>query len=543
MTATRYILCILLCFFISQEAYSQNQYHKDLAMREHVHQKAIAMQNKDDVAFLEFVHQEINYSKQIMDPELVIESYTFSIGYLIRKRNFAKAIEYSNDALFYFDRLKLHPYKARIYSLLGSICMQRKEYNEAAHYGQLALEQAKNMQGTTQVSYYLSNIGYAYLKKGEYHLALDYLAKGLTQTKPIFKSSIDYKNLEIVVLIHSAMCSIKIHEEQQAYIFLNRAKSLFSKLGKMEKNAQLETRIYLCESEYFVAINQLEAAIQSAQKGLLVSTKLPNFRIELLDVLTKLYAKRHDFKSAFNCSQTRTTLVDSLNTSELNEISQIIETNIKLAQKEKNHVITSFQMKLDVKSKRIQNGILFLVLILVLIGLVFLWHYFRKKQQKAKTITNRLELEKKNISLDLENKNKELSFFSMKQAHMDQFILSLKRELEKNKRIFQNEQLDYVNGIIRKLKNSATAANWEEFEIRFQQTHTEFYTRLSSLFPGLTANERRICSFVKLGMSTKEMASITGQSTNSIGVARIRLRKKLGITNEELRLDEFLNQI
>jgi DNA-binding CsgD family transcriptional regulator len=59
-------------------------------------------------------------------------------------------------------------------------------------------------------------------------------------------------------------------------------------------------------------------------------------------------------------------------------------------------------------------------------------------------------------------------------------------------------------------------------------------------FPTLTLNERRLCAFLKLQMTTKEIASLTGQSIRAVELARTRLRKKLQLTNSEINLYDFI---
>jgi DNA-binding CsgD family transcriptional regulator len=53
----------------------------------------------------------------------------------------------------------------------------------------------------------------------------------------------------------------------------------------------------------------------------------------------------------------------------------------------------------------------------------------------------------------------------------------------------------------------------------------------------------RLGAFLRLNMTTKEIAAITGQMPRSIDVARTRLRKKLNLTNEDVGLVEFLSSI
>ena len=81
---------------------------------------------------------------------------------------------------------------------------------------------------------------------------------------------------------------------------------------------------------------------------------------------------------------------------------------------------------------------------------------------------------------------------------------------------------------------------WEEFEFRLQQIHNGFYDRLNQRFPNLTINERRICALLQLDLTSKEISDITGQTVRAVNLARIRLRKKLGISHTDKELFDFL---
>jgi DNA-binding CsgD family transcriptional regulator len=70
--------------------------------------------------------------------------------------------------------------------------------------------------------------------------------------------------------------------------------------------------------------------------------------------------------------------------------------------------------------------------------------------------------------------------------------------------------------------------------------HADFYKNLNQINPDLTPNERRLCAFLKLNMSTKDISAITGQTPHSIKIARARLRKKFNLTNSDTSLLAFL---
>lgn len=75
----------------------------------------------------------------------------------------------------------------------------------------------------------------------------------------------------------------------------------------------------------------------------------------------------------------------------------------------------------------------------------------------------------------------------------------------------------------------------------FEQVHPSFYKNIEEKCPDLTIKEKRLCAFLRLGLSTKDIASITFTEVRSVESARNRLRKKLDIASDE-SLIEFLSQ-
>ena len=84
--------------------------------------------------------------------------------------------------------------------------------------------------------------------------------------------------------------------------------------------------------------------------------------------------------------------------------------------------------------------------------------------------------------------------------------------------------------------------NWEEFKFHFEKVHQGFFTRLKGKYPILTAKDQRLCAYIHLGLSTKELAGLINITPESAEIGRIRLRKKLGLTRTQ-NLNAFLQSI
>jgi DNA-binding CsgD family transcriptional regulator len=116
----------------------------------------------------------------------------------------------------------------------------------------------------------------------------------------------------------------------------------------------------------------------------------------------------------------------------------------------------------------------------------------------------------------------------------NEFISSIINKLLSLKKSKDDPENDrWIQDILREMQSNLDNTVWSEFEMRFQQVHQDFYQKLLERYPDLTPNEIKICAFLKLNMTTKDISAITFQSVKSIQVARNRLRKRMGIPRDE----------
>jgi DNA-binding CsgD family transcriptional regulator len=154
-----------------------------------------------------------------------------------------------------------------------------------------------------------------------------------------------------------------------------------------------------------------------------------------------------------------------------------------------------------------------------------------------------VRLEKEKISEELDYKNKELTTNVLYLLKKNEMIASISQQLNVLMAKMGEESTRNLRGIINQLdKETEEIDAWKEFELRFKEVHSDFYQKLSRDYPLLTAQELRLCAFLRLNMTNKEIASITFQTTESLKTARYRLRKKLGIDRDE-NLVAFLTRL
>jgi DNA-binding CsgD family transcriptional regulator len=174
------------------------------------------------------------------------------------------------------------------------------------------------------------------------------------------------------------------------------------------------------------------------------------------------------------------------------------------------------------------------LLLAISVGLLFGWLYSGQKARVAQSKLREaeLELEKQELTNSLVYKSKELTATMMYLLEKNQLLSSMAQELARYKNDFSQKNQVVIQRIINELLKNSTKKAWEEFEVHFTEVHVDFYPNLQRRFPDLTLNERRLCAFLKLNLTTKEIGAITHQSTEAINMARFRLRRKLGLESE-----------
>jgi len=90
--------------------------------------------------------------------------------------------------------------------------------------------------------------------------------------------------------------------------------------------------------------------------------------------------------------------------------------------------------------------------------------------------------------------------------------------------------------------NKNPEEEWKIFEMSFNNTYNNYLVNLSNRFPSLTTSDLKLAAYIRMNISSKEIASLLNISLKSIEMARYRLRKKLEIEHEQ-NLTAFLMSI
>ena len=89
-------------------------------------------------------------------------------------------------------------------------------------------------------------------------------------------------------------------------------------------------------------------------------------------------------------------------------------------------------------------------------------------------------------------------------------------------------------------ENLSNTRDWEFFKEAFNNADQEFLNKIKTKHPNLTPNDLKFCAFLRLNLSSKEIAPLLNISVRSVEIKRYRLRKKLELQHENNLIDYIL---
>lgn len=167
----------------------------------------------------------------------------------------------------------------------------------------------------------------------------------------------------------------------------------------------------------------------------------------------------------------------------------------------------------------------------------------REKRQKEAFIAEQNYIRLKNEKLQSENisKNFQLANYTMTILRKNEILIELKNEIIKQKDELGGRYPNYHYDRMIKIidKNIENEDDWRIFENHFDQAHENFFKRIKREHPALTPSDLRLCAYLRLNLSTKEIAPLLNISVRGVEIRRYRLRKRLNLITED-NLIEFL---
>jgi tetratricopeptide (TPR) repeat protein len=493
----------------------------------------------------------LSYSKQALEmaskyPDSEIYSFAkFNKGnVLVDLGLFESAVKHFSEYAEIMKARKKPIGYAYALANLGAISLNMEQLDDAERYFLNALEifnqatdENPNATPASQIIHIYNNLGVIHQQKGNYKQAVDYYERGISLARRADGQ------LTILAMLHNNTGSVYLDMAKPGQAFNSFNDALEIRLRTGDKIGEASS--YRMLGLYHSYRNKPRQAEQYYKKAYTLASEIGNTPLiaEISRLLFEHYQVRQQADSALKYHILLNEFRETMNREEtLKELTRI-ELTAKYEEIERSRLIEQKR-----RENRYTIAGLFLVMLLVILGLLYFlslsrMRRLRLEQENMNLVSENLRLEKINLENELEIRNKELATNVMYQIRKNELIHLIVQKLLKYSQRFRKEDQYLLIDVIKDLEKTQESKAWNEFELRFQQVHNEFYDKLNEINPELSPNDRRLCAFLRLNMTTKEISTITGQSVRSIEVARTRLRKKLNLTNAETGLIEFLSTL
>lgn len=491
--------------------------------------------------------------------------------------NFDEATKYATDAIIVADRYGNPFLRTVAYNNLGKLFLSNGSYDLAANFFEEALELAKMALDQRYIGRILFNLGSVKLVMENYSGAmenfeesrriLEDLANINNQVMPLaeriafltnlavtsYKQGLFEKAIEQYMeglnmingdpnfTIQNLQLQMGLGEAYYDYGIYEKALESF--INGREEAQKLQIATFEGSFLYGMGkaklqLGRLEEAIMDGKSSysIALASNFLSLKRHATEVLHDIYAASNQSDSALHYLTLTNEYKEELNIQEA-------EKKMLSAELRRNFEERELEMQTSMKRAKINYLTTIVVTFLGAGVMFFLYVLVRKnlriaelKRLKVETQVKRETLEKEALQVELEVKDKELMKQTMRSIKQNELIGQVVDQVKGNTGV-----KDAILSALNKTTYSQGQI-WDEFEVRFQNVHQSFFTNLLESHPNLTSNERRLCAFLRLDMSTKEISALTGQSIRAIELGRIRLRKKLNLTNKDTSLFEYISQ-
>lgn len=200
------------------------------------------------------------------------------------------------------------------------------------------------------------------------------------------------------------------------------------------------------------------------------------------------------------------------------------------------------QAEMEAQYKLYRLTLLTIIIAFVLVlGAIFFGYEYRRHRRREQSARQDARRERQRLVSELEQGNKKMVTQSIYRQKKNKDLSEIAEKLRHQRAQFKPVNQPLIDDVISSLDSFSGEERWEDFEIYFERVHTGFMKNLQKKYPDLSLTEKKLCVYLRLGMTTKEIANIQHISFRAVEQARYRLRKKLGLKKEE-DLVNFLNK-
>ncbi|HYG03656.1 MAG TPA: tetratricopeptide repeat protein [Chryseosolibacter sp.] len=414
--------------------------------------------------------------------------------YFVQK-SYEKAIESLEQSLL-IDRQR-NDRKAEGISLNNLGIMQRAlgRFDQAEKNFNKALDIGYETRNDTAVANTLGNLGDLYHIKGEYHKSLEKINIALeTSTRA---------NLDYITCIFT-LSQARTHQA------LGRTKD---------------------------ALDAVEAGLALARKN--------NFTIHLqqgYSLLKSFYESQQNYKLAMEAYKNEMAYQDTILRQDKND--QMAALQVKYETKLKSLKIEQLQKENALANNRLYWMIASAILLCIGLVLTYIMLSLRNTllRKRNEELVRRHEaeqritaLENEKLQLSLEFKNRQVVSNAVLIAQKNEVLFELKDMVKKISSATRDNEINKdLKTVIREINtNIELSDDWQHIKLHFEEVHPQFFEKLLQLHPDLTVHEQKLCVYIRMKMTNKEIGRLLNITPESVKVLKYRLKKKISLPEDE----------
>ncbi len=515
---------------------------------------------------LELGRKVLDISREIKDEQNIGFALLFLSRCFLSLTKHNEAHAALEEAESIFARTKEEIGLARVWRMYSEIFLKSSRYSDALELLLKALNIFENHQIKEKVVASLNSIANVYERLGNYETALEFYLRCLRESRDVLSES-----EEAVLLNNLGIIYMNLRDFEKAQSYFDRSLSIMTRNDNTSGKAFILSNL----GKLHELKNELDLALNYQQKALRLQQELGNRHGEAfsLQYVGAIYEVQSDFDKAQSFFIQSLRIGESINSNEICSAALMYIGRVKNATGDYGNAVVFLNQALEYLS-RIDYK-LSLVKVHSLLSNAYeqssefqlaLKHHklFAEikdeilSQEKQRAIAERqasFEIEKaqkeKEIyrlraaqaEREMEYKNKELTIMAMNLVQKNEFLNKLREEVQAGSNTSNSSQNSFTSTLLRKLEQGIDSeSDWKIFEQQFLNVHQDFNAKLSQQFPALTPTELKVCSLIKIGLSSKEIANLLFITHRTVELHRTRIRKKL-VLEHSTNLTSYLSSL
>ena len=437
--------------------------------------------------------------------------------------------------------------EGEIYGMMSILYCRLSDYKQAIALNDKATAIFKSIGDTSQIANCYNSRGIIHTYLDEFNIAESFFQQALSINRSL-------KDLKRIASNLNNLCLYKGNSKEKLE-FIKEAIAINKNLNSiwsLAENYNNMGKQYYYAQDYFSALN----ALQDAQK-IAKTLGAKDLICDNYEYYSWVYAALGDYQKAYTHLQLLTNLSKELHSSsQLRRIEQEINTK-KIQEQRRNAEMKEQAYEIELLKRKQHLLIIVFVSLIIVCIFVYKWYKRRKKMELmeaqykleqsereiAELKVRQQELELQSAQNELVNSRQEATNFAVFLQSRNELFDKIREMIKEGYKLNGNEitaHLKRINAFIKQYQNGDKSNS--TLLLSIEEKNQEFLDRLVNKHPNLTQGEKHLATLLRVNLSTKDIAMLTGTMPKTINMNRYRLRKSLDLSSEE-DLNRYLKDI